>query len=303
MKYNALVKAIQTATAQFQGRAALAVNQALVLRNWLVGAWILEFEQHGQDRAKYGERLLKSLAKDLSISGLEIRNLQNCRLIYAAYPQIRQALSAEFPRIPISGDTVSRIPGTLTPQIAEITPIQQTVSAESPTPLPPETLLRLSWSHLQELIAIDDPRKRAFFENECLLANWSVRQLRRQIGSLLYRLLRLPLPRRPAIGGKTPPLPRSRPRTHRKPNGTSLRPQTCPAKIEILTRCHMTTNSNHRAGQSPIRDHSAKIISENAWQHDRIELLPLNPDYDPIPIAAHDGPEMVVVGDWVSSIE
>jgi len=47
-------------------------------------------------------------------------------------------------------------------------------------------LLRLSWSHLVELIAIDDPWKRAFFENECLLANWSVRQLRRQIGSLLY---------------------------------------------------------------------------------------------------------------------
>jgi predicted nuclease of restriction endonuclease-like (RecB) superfamily len=186
MKYNALVKAIQTATAQLQGRAAMAVNQALVLRNWLVGAWILEFEQHGQDRAKYGERLLESLAKDLSISGLEIRNLQNCRLIYAAYPQIRQTLSAEFPRIPISGDTVPRIPGTLTPQIAEITPIQQTVSAESPTPLPPETLLRLSWSHLQELIAIDDPWKRAFFENECRLANWSVRQLRRQIGSLLF---------------------------------------------------------------------------------------------------------------------
>jgi predicted nuclease of restriction endonuclease-like (RecB) superfamily len=186
MKYTALIKAIHSTTAQLQGRAAMAVNQALVLRNWLVGAWILEFEQHGQDRAKYGERLLESLAKDLSISGLEIRNLQNCRLIYAAYPQIRQTLSAEFPRIPISGDTVPRIPGTLTPQIAEITPIQQTVSAESPTPLPPETLLRLSWSHLQELIAIDDPWKRAFFENECLLANWSVRQLRRQIGSLLY---------------------------------------------------------------------------------------------------------------------
>ena len=38
-------------------------------------------------------------------------------------------------------------------------------------------LLQLSWSHLVELIAIDDPWKRAFFENECLLANWSVRQI------------------------------------------------------------------------------------------------------------------------------
>jgi len=43
MKYTALVKAIQTATAQSQGRAAMAVNQALILRNWLVGEWILEF--------------------------------------------------------------------------------------------------------------------------------------------------------------------------------------------------------------------------------------------------------------------
>ena len=157
MKYTALVKAIHSASAQFQGRAAMAVNQALVLRNWLVGAWILEFEQHGQDRAKYGERLLESLAKDLSISGLEIRNLQNCRLIYAAYPQIRQTLSAEFPRVPVSGDTIPRIPVTLAPQIVEVAAIQQTVSAESPTPLPPENLLKLSWSHLVELI--DRPRR------------------------------------------------------------------------------------------------------------------------------------------------
>lgn len=50
------------------------------------------------------------------------------------------------------------------------------------------------------------------------------------------------------------------------------------------------------------RYHSAKTVSEDAWQHDRIELLPLNPDYDPIPVAAHEGPEMVVVGEWVASV-
>jgi hypothetical protein len=52
MKYAALVKAIHSASVRSQGRAALAVNQALVLRNWLVGAWIFEFEQSGKDRAK-----------------------------------------------------------------------------------------------------------------------------------------------------------------------------------------------------------------------------------------------------------
>ena len=49
--------------------------------------------------------------------------------------------------------------------------------------------------------------------------------------------------------------------------------------------------------------HSKKTVTEDAWQHDRIELLPLNPDYDPIPVAPHEGPEMVVVGEWVATID
>jgi predicted nuclease of restriction endonuclease-like (RecB) superfamily len=48
------------------------------------------------------------------------------------------------------------------------------------------TCLRLSWTHFIELIRIDEPLKRAFFEFECLQGNWSIRQLQRQIGSLLY---------------------------------------------------------------------------------------------------------------------
>jgi hypothetical protein len=59
----------------------------------------------------------------------------------------------------------------------------------------------------------------------------------------------------------------------------------------------------YRVGRSPLREHSAKAVSEHAWQHDRIELLPLNPDYDPIPIAPHEGPEMVVAGEWVASLQ
>ena len=204
----------------------MAVNQALVLHNWLVGAWILEFEQHGKDRAKYGERLLDTLARDLAkaeLRGFTAAVLRSCRLAYQVYPQIRQTLSVEFTRVlklpsirqtvfvelnaPLeqslslqsgkrySGDSVTRIPVTLSPESAAFTrpctheappSIRQTPSAELPTPLSPQVLLQLSWSHLVELITIDDPWKRAFFENECLQANWSVRQLRRQIGSLLY---------------------------------------------------------------------------------------------------------------------
>jgi len=118
MKYTALVKAIQTATAQSQGRAAMAVNQALILRNWLVGEWILEFQQHGKDRAKYGTRLLESLAADLKaseIKGLSAAVLRQCRLFCSHYPQIRQTLSVEFTATLNPGDAVPRIPVTLSP--------------------------------------------------------------------------------------------------------------------------------------------------------------------------------------------
>ena len=49
--------------------------------------------------------------------------------------------------------------------------------------------------------------------------------------------------------------------------------------------------------------HSAKSVTEAGWKHEQIELLPLNPDYDPINVAPHEGPEMVVVGEWISSID
>ena len=61
MNYAALVKAIQSATSQLQGRVATVANQALVLRNRLVGAYLVEFEQGGKERAKYGTRLLETL--------------------------------------------------------------------------------------------------------------------------------------------------------------------------------------------------------------------------------------------------
>ena len=54
MKYAELVRTIDTANRQLLSRAAEVVNQALILRNWLVSANIVEYEQSGNDRAKYG---------------------------------------------------------------------------------------------------------------------------------------------------------------------------------------------------------------------------------------------------------
>lgn len=70
-----------------------AVNQLLAIRNWMIGYYIVEFEQKGSDRAKYGEHLLENLAKMLEIKGLERNQLNLCRIFYLRYPQICSTVS------------------------------------------------------------------------------------------------------------------------------------------------------------------------------------------------------------------
>lgn len=195
MNYAALVKAIQSATSQLQGRVAAVANQALVLRNWLVGAYLVEFEQGGKERAKYGTRLLETLAGDLAakgIRGLGAEVLRTCRLFFLSYPEISKTLGGKSDLALPSGLISNPLCGKLAlprpaDEIADKAfKIRQPVVGELPTPLKPELLARISWAKFLELIRIDDPWKRAFYENELLKANWSKRQLARQIGSLLY---------------------------------------------------------------------------------------------------------------------
>ena len=61
MNFETLVKHISTIQNTLQAQTAHAVNLALTSRNWLMGCYIVEFEQNGEDRAAYGEQLLKKL--------------------------------------------------------------------------------------------------------------------------------------------------------------------------------------------------------------------------------------------------
>jgi len=184
--FGALVVAIRQAHEQMAAQAGRAVNISLTLRNWVIGCYIREYEQNGADRAQYGSNLLESLSEKLIKAGMEgmaPRTLRLYRQFYLIYPQIWQTLSAES----MSG----LLPGS----------IRQTLTAESPEPgslairgtpspelqVPAERLVKsLSFSHFAELIPIDEPLKRAFYEIECIRGHWSVRELKRQIGSLYY---------------------------------------------------------------------------------------------------------------------
>lgn len=99
MNYNDLLSTVgDVHNASLRGTARV-VNQLHVLRNWTVGCLIFEFEQRGEDRAAYGEGLLKRLSIDLAskgLMGLGLSNLKNCRTFYRLYPQIGQMASGQF---------------------------------------------------------------------------------------------------------------------------------------------------------------------------------------------------------------
>jgi len=91
VNYGLLLEQITSLHGMITGRAAAAVNQAMLVRNWLIGAWIVEFEQFGSERAKYGSGLLKRLAQDLRSSGLRGVSpdlLERMRAFYRGYPQL-----------------------------------------------------------------------------------------------------------------------------------------------------------------------------------------------------------------------
>ena len=62
MNFEQLTQACEQAHNYLQGTAVSVVNQSLTIRNWLFGHYIVEYEQKGEDRAKYGVELLKKLA-------------------------------------------------------------------------------------------------------------------------------------------------------------------------------------------------------------------------------------------------
>ena len=166
MQLDTLVENIDTTCNIMQSQAINSVSKSLTLRNWIIGYYIVEYEQMGRDRATYGENLIGSISKKLShIKGLSTTNLKLFKIFYLSYPQISQTVSAQF-KIEIKKS--------------------QTVSDQLLI-VPMQKLLQVcSFSHFVELVKIDDDLKRTFYEVETIKGNWSVRELKRQVDSQTY---------------------------------------------------------------------------------------------------------------------
>jgi predicted nuclease of restriction endonuclease-like (RecB) superfamily len=202
--YEGLLTGVSELLEQARHGAARSVNQILTATYWEIGGRIVEFEQAGKDRAQYGEELLKRLSKDLTArfgKGFGLTNLKMIRKFFITYhnrvksqpvsdllhghakDQKSQTASDLLPVGIISSDVglkkVQALSALSSPLMTS--EILQSVSGEFP----------LSWSHYVRLLSLDELERREFYEEEAQRAGWSVRQLERQINSMLYERVAL----------------------------------------------------------------------------------------------------------------
>lgn len=168
--------------------AANAINKHVTCRNWLVGYYIVHYEQNGSDRAKYGERLLKKLAENLRESSFSYTNLKLYRQFYQAYTRLLLPVKEYFTQLCSIGQSLI---GQL-----QISDIQCDGIGESVIPQLKEESCsvsaqmlfeRLSYTHFVQLLPLEDELERTFYEMECIKGMWSVRELKRQIGSHYFQ--------------------------------------------------------------------------------------------------------------------
>ena len=195
MNYESLVGRINLIQDALQAQAAHAVNLSLTARNWLVGYYIVEFEQHGEDRAKYGENLLKKLAESLNRRGLGERRLYEYRLTYQVYPQIGSVVLDYV--IKNGQDEILRLATAKSDNSISLVEKLRSSTAISETPQKAwqtaanYLFYKLSATHLIYLSNIDNDLKRAFYEQETIRGCWTVTELDRQVSSQYYERMGL----------------------------------------------------------------------------------------------------------------
>ena len=171
-----MVQQIQQTHAELTAQANKSVNVSLTLRNWLIGHHIAVYELQGIDRAQYGEQLFTELARQLkSVSNCNRRQLYRFVRFYRLYPAIVGALTPQFKSLPKVYKTLEK---TNKMKVGALTPL-----SESPANL---LISKLSYTHLELIVDLEDETKRSFYEVEAVRGNWSVRELKRQIASLYF---------------------------------------------------------------------------------------------------------------------
>jgi len=182
MNFSELITALSKVNAGLQEQGIRAVNLSLTTRNWFFGFYIVEFEQNGSDRAGYGKALLATISNEMkrrAIPNTDERELRRCRQFYITYSAAGRILNGSAP---IQGLVALGL--MINDDVFEIRGPDPEFQVSDNHYF--SLFCNISYVHFIELIRIEDPLKRLFYELECLNGTWSKRELRRQIGSMLY---------------------------------------------------------------------------------------------------------------------
>lgn len=192
--FNQLENSISSLNTVFEENTAKAINRNITARNWLIGFYIVNYEQNGKDRAKYGEKTLLKLAENLNKKSLSYRNLKLYRQFYLEFRMLERPIfdyvllefrSDENLLLPaIKQDLIEGKNLKANCAVTDCT-IGQSPSAQfknTDLQLPPEKLFsHLSFTHLSLIMGLASPIARVFYELETIKGTWSVRELKRQI--------------------------------------------------------------------------------------------------------------------------
>lgn len=196
----------------FEENTAKAINRNITARNWLIGFYIVNYEQNGKDRAKYGEKTLQRLAENLNKKSLSYRNLKLYRQFYFEFKFLENPIFDyilhEFraeenifdafkltSNLGITDCQIQKYDSNWAdtdcpirkdnPNLADSVCQNQKTTLNLLPPdlqLPPERLFKcLSFSHFSLIMTVENPLGRVFYELETIKGTWSVRELKRQI--------------------------------------------------------------------------------------------------------------------------
>ena len=189
--FDGLVVHIQQTQDVLQNNARLVINRHVTAKAWLTGYYIVEYEQKGADRAKYGEQLLKKLAEKLKDKKtFSYRTLRLYRQFYLVYNRLGLPIKKYLcGNLSIGQSVIAKLKSSQNEGFI----IWQSVIAKSSDVVgnevwvdPQELFDKLSFTHLAAILPISDPLERTFYETMAIRGTWSVRELQRQIDSNYY---------------------------------------------------------------------------------------------------------------------
>jgi predicted nuclease of restriction endonuclease-like (RecB) superfamily len=175
---SGVYRQIREVLTRARSRAYQAVNSEMVVCYWEIGRLIVEEEQRGEERAGYGEYLVKELAERLTKDfgrGFTATNVKYFRQFYLSF-SIGHAVRDQLAEVGQTGRAFRD--GSWQGEKGHSARGQLLVIHPA-----------LSWTHYRLLLKVERLDIRKFYMEECIACGWSTRQLERQINSFYYERL------------------------------------------------------------------------------------------------------------------